>query len=202
MQKFGSDSPNLKDSSDLHGKSLIKKWSSPRVRPRNSSSPKPTNRVSSHRLSNQLSAEPLKRPAAQGGQLELHDQICQMLHKVPRQSLNLSPASAFTARLCWATMLGKCPHPVWECEENTLWISGVINSAYIRGCLLMLLLLSMKPMEKITFLKGFLVHWRHSCKKFGVLFRGLSCELHWMSGHNRVFQYTACEMGQLRAVWR
>lgn len=157
MQKFGSDSLNLKDSSDLHGKSLIKKWSSPRVRPRNSSSPKPTNRVSSHRLSNQLSAEPLKRPAAQGGQLELHDQICQMLHKVPRQSLNLSPASAFTARLCWATMPGKCPHPVWECEENTLWISGVINSAYIRECLLMLLLLSMKPMEKIKFLKGVLV---------------------------------------------
>lgn len=147
MQKFGSDSLNLKDSSDLHGKSLIKKWSSPRVRPRNSSSPKPTNRVSSHRLSNQLSAEPLKRPAAQGGQLELHDQICQMLHKVPRQSLNLSPASAFTARLCWAKMQWKYPHPVWECEENTLWISGVINSAYIRGRLLMLLL-SMKPMKK------------------------------------------------------
>lgn len=141
MQKFGSDSLNLKDSSDLHGKSLIKKWSSPRVRPRNSSSPKPTNRVSSHRLSNQLSTEPLKRPAAQGGQLELHDQICQMLHKVPRQSLNLSPASAFTARLCWATMQWKYPHPVWECEENTLWISGVINSAYIRRRLLMRLLL-------------------------------------------------------------
>lgn len=146
------------------------------MRPRNSSSPKPTNRVSSHRLSNQLSAEPLKRPAAQGGQLELHDQICQMLHKVPRQSLNLSPASAFTARLCWATMPEKCPHPVWECEEDTLWISGVINSAYIRGCLLMLLL-SMKPMKKIKFLRGFLVHWRHSCKKFCVLFRGLNCEL-------------------------
>lgn len=38
-------------------------------------------------------------------------------------------------------MQWKYPHPVWECEENTLWISGVINSAYIRGRLLMLLLL-------------------------------------------------------------
>lgn len=147
MQKFGTDSLNLKDSSDLHGKSLIKKWSSPRVRPRNSSSPKPTNRVSSHRLSNQLSTEPLKQPAAQGAQLELHDQICQMLHKVPRQSLNLSPASALTARRSWA-MPWKYPHPVWESEENTLGLSGVINSACIRGRPPMLLLLSMKPMKK------------------------------------------------------
>lgn len=147
MQKFRSDNLKLKDFSDLHGKSLIKKWSSPRVRPRNSSYPKPTNRISSHRVSNQLRAELRKRPAAHGGQLELHDQICQTLHKVPRQSLNLSPASAFTSRLCWASVLWKCTHPVWECEENTLWISGVINSAYIRGSLPMLLL-SMKPMEK------------------------------------------------------
>lgn len=58
------------------------------MRPRNSSSPKPTNRAPSYRLSSQLSAEPLKQPSAQGGQLELHDQICQMLHKVPRQSMN------------------------------------------------------------------------------------------------------------------
>lgn len=31
--------------------------------------------------------------------------------------------------------------------------------------------------EKIKFLKGFLVRWRHSCNKFCVLFRGLNCEL-------------------------
>lgn len=29
-----------------------------------------------------------KQPSAKGGQLELHDQICQMPHKVPRQSIN------------------------------------------------------------------------------------------------------------------
>lgn len=49
---------------------------------------KAINHATSYRLWSHLSTEPENQPGARGGQLERLDQICQMVHKVPRQSMN------------------------------------------------------------------------------------------------------------------
>lgn len=91
---------------------------------------KPTNRAPSSRLSSQLSAALLKQLSAQGGQLELHDQICQMLHKVPRQSLNhlqhlywqflCAPLECYGGSTFWA---GTSRKWVWEKYQHMInWV--------------------------------------------------------------------------------